>query len=244
MYPSIEIDIHVGDHQQLAPTVVTHEQPGVNPQSDQIKLSLFARHVKLHSHAVKLVVQYRATEGLMWFSNRFYDGQLQDGLGTALGHPSRVLSRQLRVFHKKHFSVSSHFLFLHIPRTVIEEVGTSFRNRVFALAALDFTDMQLMRPFEICIIAPYSAQIKLYWGLLKELSDLSQWQPLCLDQIRRSTVDGVQGGEFDLVIADLVRSNFNGHFGFITGPNRLNVLCSPAKMVSVSPSLLFFFLRH
>jgi hypothetical protein len=47
--------------------------------------------------------------------------------------------------------------------------------------------------------------------------------------IRLSTVDCYQGEESDIVIASLTRSNSSGDIGFMTAPERLNVLLSRAR---------------
>ena len=133
------MDLHIGDHQQLYPTVVTSGQPGVNPHSDQILMSLFGRNTSLHAPAAKLSVQHRATVGLMWFSNEnSYFGQLQDGHGTELSHPSRRLSPQLQHFHEENYRKRDHFMFINIPGTTPSPDGTSFNNTVLALAVFDY----------------------------------------------------------------------------------------------------------
>ena len=64
---------------------------------------------------------------------------------------------------------------------------------------------------------------------------LPQWRRLRLNEIRLSTVDGVQGQECDIIIGDLVREGIHEDIDFIRDPNRLNVLFSRAKMVSTHP---------
>ena len=92
-----------------------------------------------------------------------------------------------------------------------------------------------LKASQICLITPYSGQIKLYHNLTRHLMTLPQWRRLRLDEIRLSTVDGVQGQECDIIIGDLVREGIHGDIGFIRDPNRLNALFSRAKMVSAHP---------
>ena len=171
MYSTTKMDLHIGDRHQLNPTVVSSGQPDVNPHSDQILMSLFGRDASLHAPAAKLYVQHRATVGLMWFSSEnCYFGELQDGRGTELNHPSRELSLKLQHFHEENYRKHDHFMFLNIPGTNPTQDGTSFNNTVFALVVFDyikrlyryFTSMEEVRPAQICIITPYSAQIKRY----------------------------------------------------------------------------------
>lgn len=241
MYPTIQSVVNVGDHKQLAPTVMTRGREHLNPYAEQIYLAQFGRYAALGFPMVKLGSQLRATEGLMWFSNeRCYFGELVDGEGTALDHPSRQLSRRIRRFHQKAFNHESHWLFLNVKNSVNGYEGKSSNNRDFALVTLNyirrlyqyFTDMDEMRPSQICIITPYNAKIKLYTMMIRELSQLPQWEPLSLEKIHISSIDGVQGQEYDLVIGDLVKAGAEGDVGFVRELTRLNVLNSRMKKVS------------
>lgn len=47
--------------------------------------------------------------------------------------------------------------------------------------------------------------------------------------LKLATIDNFQGEESKVVILSLVRSNFDGHVGFLKTPNRINVGCSRAR---------------
>jgi AAA+ superfamily predicted ATPase len=47
--------------------------------------------------------------------------------------------------------------------------------------------------------------------------------------IRVATIDNFQGEEAKIILASLVRSNNNNDIGFVSGPERINVLCSRAR---------------
>ena len=94
---------------QLSPIVVTHGQSNVNVFSNQLLMSQFKRHFDLHIPTAKLVLQHRATVGLIWISNEIcYFNKLEDGEGTALSDSRGWFSRELQRFHKIHFNLKSH----------------------------------------------------------------------------------------------------------------------------------------
>ena len=134
----------------------------------QTSSSQFERCANLKLHAVQLAMQHRATQGLMWFSSEnCYFSELQDGPNTALEHESRELSREFWKFHQWQFHVETHWLIMNVKNSTIGLDGTSFHNKDFVKAILNyiyqlyqfFTDMNLMAPSESCIITPYAARI-------------------------------------------------------------------------------------
>ena len=94
-------------------------------------------------------------------------------------------------------------------------------------------DQEFTEPQKICIITPYSAQIRAYIDAIRALTRLPEWQVLNLMNIKLSTVDAVQGQEIDIVIADIVKAGRGASTGFVRTLNRLNVLFSRAIMVRV-----------
>ena len=81
MYATIKINTNVDDNKQLRPTVKSHKDDA-SFLSDQRCLFEFERYASLHVPAARLLVQHRATKGLMWFSSeRCYFGSLEDGVG-------------------------------------------------------------------------------------------------------------------------------------------------------------------
>ena len=242
MYDHIEAIIHVGDHSQLRPTVQTLGHEDANPLAQQIYISQFERFSILKYHAVVLSMQHRATEPLMWFSSEnCYFNDLENAPNTKLDHPSRKLSRQIQQFHKQQFGIENHWLLLNVKNSTLGLDGTSSYNQDFVLATLNyirqfyqhFTDNQ-----EMCIITPYAAQVKMYSKTIRALSRLSEWRPLRLDKIHLSTVDGVQGQEYDVVFVDLVKAGMDADIGFVRNLNRLNVSASRSKLVRVLQYIL------
>lgn len=73
-----------------------------------------------------------------------------------------------------------------------------------------------IKPKNIAIISPYAAQVQLIAKLVGPTVSVR-------------TVDGYQGGEAEVVILSLVRSNIDGTTGFLSDRRRLNVAVSRAR---------------
>ena len=90
---------------------------------------------------------------------------------------------------------------------------------------------------DIGIIAPYAAQIKLIDRLLKVdeayrehfIKVLGRHRALQTLDIEVKTVDGFEGREKEIIVFSTVRSNSNGHIGFLADRRRLNVGLTRAK---------------
>ncbi len=77
-----------------------------------------------------------------------------------------------------------------------------------------------VRPSQIAVITPYSAQVE------SICHKAASWLEKGLEV---DSVDGFQGREKDIVIFDAVRSNSNGEVGFLADHRRLNVALTRAK---------------
>lgn len=74
-----------------------------------------------------------------------------------------------------------------------------------------------VRPDQIGVIAPYSAQVRLLRNRLR------------LDGLEIDTVDGFQGREKEAIVICLVRSNGAGEIGFLADTRRTNVALTRAR---------------
>ena len=77
-----------------------------------------------------------------------------------------------------------------------------------------------LKPEDIAVISPYAAQVQ----LINSITPRS---------ICANSVDGFQGGEAEVVILSLVRSNTDGECGFLKDRRRLNVAISRARRCCV-----------
>ena len=77
-----------------------------------------------------------------------------------------------------------------------------------------------LKPEDLAVISPYSAQVQLINSITPQV-------------ICANSVDGFQGGEAEVVILSLVRSNSDGECGFLKDKRRLNVAISRARRCCV-----------
>jgi len=99
---------------------------------------------------------------------------------------------------------------------------------------------------QIVVLTPYLGQLRLLYDALQTendpvLNDLDSYDLVraglmpqatakaSRTQLRVSTIDNYQGEESDIVVGSLTRSNSRGDIGFLSSPERLNVLISRAR---------------
>lgn len=113
--------------------------------------------------------------------------------------------------------------------------GLSSVSEIQARVALDYAALVhqshipgadgMSRP-KICIITPYSAQVDEIRSQMRGLSD----KELCHDLVEVRTQTASTGGEWDVVILCFVR---DGKMGFLSETNRINVMLTRAKFLSI-----------
>lgn len=235
---SLRWSILIGDHMQLRPFGHTINLANENPLRHQMRYSGFERRKLLHMESAILLHQHRMTEGLEWYSSeQCYGGRLENAEGTGLHHEERRLSRKFMDFMKESYGKETMSCFFDVDNTISEAAGTSRMNTRFAYAVVTllarvftfFTDPEELRSQEICLIVPYQGQIKLLTEILARLAKLPEWSRLMLPEVEIQTIDGVQGQEFDLVIADLTLGGAAVNLGITRDLHRLNVMMSRAK---------------
>jgi len=88
--------IFIGDHMQLGLFGHTIGLSGENPFRHQMRSFGFERRKLLHVPLARVPHQHRMTEGLEWYSRgQFYEGLLENTVGTELSHESRRLTRTI-----------------------------------------------------------------------------------------------------------------------------------------------------
>ncbi len=208
--------VMAGDHFQLPPTVRSKEA-----EEKGLGVTLFERfHEILGDESKQLLeLQYRMNEKIMGFSSRmFYQGLL-----VAHGSVKNHTLADLKPVEKNSETKE--------PLLFIDTAGKGFEERLeegsesrFNLeeAALVLRELEKMlkagvRPEEIAVISPYSAQVRL---LTSRSPD---------PRVEIDSVDGFQGREKELVIVSLVRSNMEGEMGFLADTRRMNVAMTRAR---------------
>ncbi|XP_043829131.1 DNA-binding protein SMUBP-2 isoform X2 [Dromiciops gliroides] len=207
-----------GDHQQLPPTIVSHEAAKAG-----LSLSLMQRLIEKHGEKVvrMLTVQYRMHQAIMqWASEELYHGRLT-------AHPS-VASHLL-----KDLPGVSPTEETKIPLLLIDTAGCGLFElededeqskgnpgevQIVSLHVQALVDAGV-RVGDVAVIAPYNLQVDL---LRQQLS--SRYPEL---EIR--SVDGFQGREKEAVILSFVRSNRKGEVGFLAEDRRINVAVTRAR---------------
>jgi AAA domain len=114
------------------------------------------------------------------------------------------------------------------------------------LKCVKYLAQQGYRTDQVVVLTPYVAQLRLLHDVLRVENDpvLNDMDSYDLVQaglmpaatarsqkrpIRISTIDNYQGEECDIVLVSLTRSNARGDIGFLSSPERLNVLLSRAR---------------
>jgi ATP-dependent RNA/DNA helicase IGHMBP2 len=205
-----------GDHCQLPPTVVSKEAA-----RHGFGASLLERLVGLYGDRVtrRLDVQYRMHKAIMDFSSReFYDGELRADVSVAahrLCDLAGVRSEPLT----------------EAPLQFIDTAGASYdeEKEPDGESRLNAAEARLVgrkvralldagvRPDDIAVIAPYSAQVR----RLREILPISG--------LEIDSVDGFQGREKEVVVLSLVRSNAENEIGFLADVRRTNVALTRAR---------------
>lgn len=81
-----------------------------------------------------------------------------------------------------------------------------------------------LRPSQIGVLSPYSAQVSLLADRLSGFRDAASGE-----RVEIGTVDGMQGRENEAIVISLVRSNEEGNVGFLAEKRRLNVAMTRPK---------------
>lgn len=221
--------IFAGDHQQLPPTIKSHEAA-----RDGLAVTLFEKGIQKHpSHSRMLSVQYRMHEAIMRFSSEyFYKGGLvahesvrsgllrphespvafidTAGCGYTEAQDPETLSR----FNEE----EAHLLIRQVEK-VIEDIGP---------------EAWLTEGITMGIITPYRSQVDLLHKLAEQSSVLEPLHKL----VTINTVDAFQGQERDVIAISFVRSNEKSEVGFLADIRRTNVAMTRArkKLIMVGDS--------
>ena len=216
--------IMAGDHCQLPPAV--HSS---NEGKDSLGFTLFERlHEKLgEASKVRLERQYRMHERIMDFPSReFYDKKL-----VADDSVKRHALTDLPFIKGKDLDLTP-AVFLDTAGLGHEEEteeGTGSRSNLEEARLVVRELGRLLdagvRPIDIAVISPYSAQVKLLTGMI--IGD--NQDPGEIADLEIDSVDAFQGREKEAVIVSLVRSNTEGEIGFLADTRRMNVAMTRAK---------------
>uniref|UniRef100_K3X0E4 Upf1 domain-containing protein n=1 Tax=Globisporangium ultimum (strain ATCC 200006 / CBS 805.95 / DAOM BR144) TaxID=431595 RepID=K3X0E4_GLOUD len=210
--------VMVGDHCQLGPVVMNKKAAAAG-----LNQSLFDRLLKLDHRPFRLRVQYRMHPCLSEFpSNTFYEGELQNGVGTA--------ERQLtNVDFPWPNPNRPTFFYICLGAEEISSSGTSYLNRTEASNVEKIVTTFLkagVLPSQIGVITPYEGQRAYVVNYMQRNGSM---RSQLYKDVEVASVDSFQGREKDIIILSCVRSNENQGIGFLSDERRLNVALTRAK---------------
>ncbi|KAL8906627.1 MAG: hypothetical protein Q9171_006195 [Xanthocarpia ochracea] len=237
--------ILIGDHKQLRPKAANYELSVEKGEGYDLNRSMFERLVlKGFPHQV-LTQQHRMRPEISSLVRSLTYPDLLDAPKTK-GRPS------LRGFQDNLIFVDH-----RQPERDIQEAAnwkdmtslSSKQNRFEAemvLKCVKYLAQQGYGSDNIVVLTPYLGQLRLLQEVLSAendpvLNDLDTAdlvragliQPLANQKsqrkLRLACIDNYQGEESDIVIVTLTRSNINCDIGFMSAPERLNVLLSRAR---------------
>ncbi len=175
-----------------------------------------------------LRMQYRMHEKIMNFSSREFYQNLLVADESVRAH---VLADLPGI--QRNAETEEAFIYLDTAGRGFEEEfepgsGSRFNKEEARLVADQLKKLieAGVKPADIAVISPYSAQVRLLTRLLNHPG------------LEVDSVDGFQGREKEAVILSLVRSNVEGEMGFLTDTRRMNVAMTRArrKLVVVGDS--------
>ncbi|KAK4141737.1 helicase required for RNAi-mediated heterochromatin assembly 1 [Dichotomopilus funicola] len=247
----------IGDHKQLRPKIANYALSVERGDGFDLNRSLFERLVLLdHPHVrhATLHKQHRMAPELSQFARKLTYPNLLDGPNTA-NRPA-ILGLRDRVIFLHHTRPEDIDTQLRDRRDHTAAANTdpgikaSKRNQFEAemvLRTVRYLFQQGYAPDEVVLLTPYLGQVR----VLRDLLVKNQHDPVLSEAdknelvkmgivseaaakvgrtpLRVSTIDNYQGEESDIVIISLTRSNDSGDIGFMSAPERLNVLLTRAR---------------
>ena len=242
--------IAIGDHLQLRPHIAKYSLSMENPRHPKYCLDL-SQFERLQGPgygfpSFKLSVQRRMRPDFSTLIRQTVYPFLQDGIEVTKYPSVKGVTKNLLFVNHDHQEAAR------------KDGATSYTNHVEAQFAVQLTRHLLLQGYplhSITILTPYVSQLIVLRNLLREstivvevdVRDEEQLEELGLNDentnimserktlgqcIRVATVDNYQGEENDIVIISTVRNvnpDGRGSIGFLSTPNRVNVMLSRAR---------------
>ena len=242
--PETKQAVLIGDHKQLRPKA--HYDLGVEKGDGyDLNRSLFERLIiKGYPHQT-LSEQHRMRPEISDLVRQLTYADLTDAPSTIGRPPLRGFQDNLIFVNHDHAEEEVE----GVPDSKDQTSPSSKKNMFEAqmtLKCVRYLAQQGYGTDQIVILTPYVAQLRLLCDVLREendpvLNDLDSYDlvraglmPLATAKqlkrpLRIATVDNYQGEESDIVVISLTRCNPSGNIGFLSQPERLNVLLSRAR---------------
>lgn len=235
----------IGDHKQLRPKVSNYSLTVEKGDGYNLNVSLFERLVVSGVPHTTLQEQHRMRPEISTLVRSLTYPELKDAKSTH-GRPA------LRGFQDNVIFVSHHCPEVNAGRLADRRDGDTKSSKENAyeadmiLKCVRYLGQQGYGTDDMVILTPYLGQLYLLVNTLSAendpiLNDLDSHEliragllspaeaQISKRKIRISTIDNYQGEESKIIIACLTRSNDVGDIGFMSAPQRVNVLLSRAR---------------
>jgi SpoVK/Ycf46/Vps4 family AAA+-type ATPase len=243
--PTTKQLILIGDHKQLRPKVNNYALTVEKGDGYDLNVSLFERLVLSGVPHTTLSKQHRMRPEISTLVRSLTYPELEDAEKTQ-GRPD------LRGFQSSVIFVSHSCPELNAVQIADRRDGgaQSSKENLYeaemVLKCVRYLGQQGYGTGDIVVLTPYLGQLFLLVNTLSKdndpiLNDLDSHEliqaglitpagaNISKRNLRISTIDNYQGEESDIVIACLTRSNEAGDIGFMSSPQRVNVLLSRAR---------------
>ncbi|KAK4667573.1 hypothetical protein QC763_311530 [Podospora pseudopauciseta] len=244
--PTVKQLVLIGDHKQLRPKINNYALSVERGDGFDLNRSLFERLILQGARHATLQKQHRMIPEISCFARELTYPELLDG-PKASGR-ERIRGLQNRVVFLSHTKPED------IDRAVKDRrdpgAKESKKNQFEAemvLRCVKYFGQQGYSSNQIVVLTPYLGQLRVLRDVFSknkhdlEISEMDKAELIRAGLIseaaakvdkkpvRISTIDNYQGEESDIVIASLTRSNSAGDVGFMSAPERLNVLITRAR---------------
>lgn len=246
--PSVKQLIQIGDHQQLRPKISNFNLTVEKGEGYDLNRILFERLIRAgHPHS-SLKVQHRMHPDISRLVKELTYPNLEDD-------PKTISRRHI-------YGLEGRVMFVNHDQTETENSAItdrrdhgakSSKENLFeaqmVLKTVRYVAQQGYGTKNMVVLTPYIGRLQFILNLLAQevdpvLGDLDSSDLIRAGlltktaavvgkaPLRTSTIDNYQGEEADIVIVSLTRGNNDGDIGFLSAPERLNVLLSRARTAS------------
>ena len=243
--PQTQQLVLIGDHKQLRPKVNNHDLSVEKGDGYDLNRSLFERLILKGFPHQTLVEQHRMRPTISALVRSLTYPDLTDAPRTRKRPDLRGFQDNLMFISHSNLENDA-----KDPANWKDEGPSSSKQNGFevemVLKCVRYLAQQGYGTDDIVVLTPYLGQLKLLKQMLSTendpiLNDLDTFdlvraglmQPQTANanqrKIRLATIDNYQGEESDVVVVSLTRSNPRHDIGFMSEPERLNVLLSRAR---------------
>ena len=246
LQPSVKRLVMIGDHKQLRPKLECFTLRKESGEGINFDESLFERLALQEGFPVQVLnVQHRMRPEISTLVRQTTYPELMDALSVKNREHIRGLASDVVFISHSEYETGDEN---HAALATSSKVNEFEADMVVGVTK--FLLQQGYNTDDIVILTPYLGQMALIQRKLKRMeinaligekdrAELVRANPgeilngdaatSASSCVRVATIDNYQGEESKIVIASLVRSNAESNIGFLSGPERVNVLFSRAR---------------